>query len=86
MLFVGGYVLLTFTALYQIWTPPGYSVIQGLQGRYFIPSGPFALMSIVPNRNILQKQFCVTVVIIGIILFLGYVTQFLARSYGFVII
>ena len=32
-----GVVLLTCTALYIQWTPPGSLVISGLQGRYFLP-------------------------------------------------
>lgn len=84
MTFVVGYVLLTFVALYQIWSPVGHPIILGLQGRYFIPAGAFALLIITPNRISLSRKFAVPIAIVGIILFLGYVTTFLSLSYGFI--
>ncbi|WP_303977069.1 DUF2142 domain-containing protein [Streptococcus danieliae] len=83
IVFLFGYVLLTFIALYQIWSPLGSSTIQGLQGRYFIPSGAFALLAITPNKDIIAKKLAVPIVMSGAVLFLGYVTYFLANSYGF---
>lgn len=83
VVFLFGYVLLTFIALYQIWSPLGSSIIQGLQGRYFIPSGAFALLAITPNKDVIAKKLAVPIVMSGVVLFLGYVTYFLANSYGF---
>ncbi|MBF0786594.1 MULTISPECIES: DUF2142 domain-containing protein [unclassified Streptococcus] len=83
LMFIVGYVLLTFIALYQIWSPVGHTVILGLQGRYFIPIGAFALLTIVPNRISLPRKFAIPTTIVGIVLFLCYVTIFLTLSYGF---
>jgi uncharacterized membrane protein len=42
LLLVFGSVVLVAMALYVTWTPVGYPVVHGIQGRYFLPLAPLA--------------------------------------------
>lgn len=83
--FLALFVFLNFFALYQIWTPLGFKEVLGLQGRYFISSGPFALLTLVPSKPVLKHSIFKFITVIGIFLFLSYSTIFLIRTYGFLI-
>src|SRR5699024_12842862 len=48
--------LLVFVTLYGQWTPVGYRLIEGIQGRYFLPLiFPF-LLAVKPIRRIHAQQ------------------------------
>lgn len=44
-------VLLIFTSLYVQWTAAGSSIIDGIQGRYFLPLVPIATLIVVSNTR-----------------------------------
>lgn len=48
-----GTIIFIFTALYLTWTPVGYKMISGVQGRYFIPVIPIMMI-------FLKEYFCNT--------------------------
>ncbi|HFR3692493.1 TPA: DUF2142 domain-containing protein [Streptococcus suis] len=78
-----GYVLLTFTALYQIWTPVGSTEVIGLQGRYFIPLSLVFIMILNSRKFTLSSNKIKKIAIISIWSILVYTTIFLVLSYGF---
>ena len=48
-----GIVCLT---MYMDWTPKGAEVIAGVQGKYFIPVLPIAMLALQNNRIVLKKK------------------------------
>ncbi|WP_186603310.1 DUF2142 domain-containing protein [Streptococcus sp. sy018] len=81
LIFFITYVLLSFLALYQIWTPVGSDVIFGLQGRYFIPISSAVLLAFVPNKT-MKKDYLSGFLLIGILIILLYTSTMLLKSYG----
>lgn len=79
-----GFVLLTFVALYQIWTPVGSTEIIGLQGRYFIPLTLVALMLCHSKRQVLSESVAKVLSITTMVILLSYTTIFLMGSYGII--
>jgi len=59
-------ILLTiFTSLYLVWSPVGSSLVQGVQGRYFLVLFPFFIFAIVQFALIIgKKNFYILVVFI----------------------
>jgi uncharacterized membrane protein len=47
---VAGTMLLLSLAQYLLWSPVGGAIIEGLQGRYFLPIAPLVLLAISANR------------------------------------
>ncbi|QMS95731.1 DUF2142 domain-containing protein [Streptococcus equinus] len=82
LVMIVGYIVLTFIALFQIWTPVGSDSISGLQGRYFIPLS-FVFIMVLGNSKIKFNNFFVKIipsVAITVILIISSVV--LAKSYG----
>lgn len=48
-------LLLIYTALYVGYTPVGHSIVNGIQGRYFIPVGIFFFLSM-SNHQFINKN------------------------------
>lgn len=78
------YVLLTFVALFQIWTPVNSPVIIGLQGRYFIPTSLIYVMLVNWDKIRLNKKFIGILSVSTIAVLLSYTTFFLLKSYGYI--
>lgn len=51
LLIILAIVGLVFTSLYIQWTKPGETAIAGVQGRYFIPILPLALLLLRKTKN-----------------------------------
>jgi uncharacterized membrane protein len=49
-------VLVIFTSLYLIWNPVGTDIIDGLQGRYFVPIGILVFLIFYNNRFKINPQ------------------------------
>ena len=84
LVMIVGYIVLTFVALFQIWTPVGSDYIIGLQGRYFIPLS-FVFIMVLGNSKINLNKFIVKIVssvAITVILIISSVV--LAKSYGII--
>lgn len=75
------YILLSFFALYQIWSPLRADVVSGLQGRYFIPIGGAVLLGLMPNKT-LQKDYLSGFLVFGILIILLYSSSMIMKSYG----
>ena len=50
-------VLLVFTALYISWTPPAASIIEGVQGRYFLPILLLIPLFCQPSKKVSKRSF-----------------------------
>jgi uncharacterized membrane protein len=46
-----GSIILLETAVYILWTPVGFSNIEGAQGRYFIPLAPLFFLGLINSRG-----------------------------------
>lgn len=77
------YIFATIFSMYILWTPYMSEIVQGVQGRYFIPAFPLVLYIFASFRffripDIIKKIFTITVVLIAsIVLFLGFQTIYL---------
>lgn len=49
-----------FLGMYLSWTPKGKYVIEGVQGRYFLPLLPMILLMVIPNNNKINLE-CKTI-------------------------
>jgi uncharacterized membrane protein len=69
-LIAAGVILSVVTVLYATWTPLGGQIVDGLQGRYFIPAGPL-LFLLLYNNNKLQpaKRLLPVFVLFNIVVF-----------------
>ena len=67
MLLVFGMIFLIFIALYLTWTPPGNLIIEGIQGRYFLPFLIIPLLCIIPKNKWLEFKNTVPIYAILII-------------------
>lgn len=76
------YIILTFVALFQIWTPVGSEVISGLQGRYFIPLSLLFVVLFSGKRFGLKEKYIKGISIAFTLFLLVYCTWFLVNSYG----
>ena len=66
---IGVCVALVLTALYVSWTPVGAVVIEGVQGRYFLPLLPLGLLAVLHAcaRHVLWRQSIVQAGMLGLI-------------------
>jgi len=70
------------TMLYMSWTPIGASIIDGLQGRYFIPIAPlFFLLFYNRKLNLSEKTKCIGSIVFIVISFLVMNYSLISRYY-----
>ena len=67
-----GLTLLILTGLYLTWSPVGYEVIAGVQGRYFIPAIILILLCLInKNKKVeyknIELKYFVTFLVLNII-------------------
>ncbi len=61
LLLVAGMILLVELALYLTWTPPGGAMIEGVQGRYFLPFLLLAFLCIVQKGKSLYFKYTIQI-------------------------
>lgn len=54
-------ILLVMTGLYLIWTPVGYGIIDGVQGRYFIPIFILSLLTLVTKGKYIKFKNTISI-------------------------
>ena len=85
-LLLGVVVALVEFALYIVWTPVGRSLIEGVQGRYFLPVAPLAGVMLtsfaVRLRRFVDPDACYSALLVGIVLSTAAMGLTLVRFFG----
>ena len=63
---IGTYVVLHF-AMYSVWTPVGKNVVDGVQGRYFLPLLPYIFLIVIELCRRLNKKTNIQKIIVLLI-------------------
>jgi uncharacterized membrane protein len=71
LLVLAGVIKLTTVIMYLIWSVPGNRVVEGIQGRYWLPMVPFAIIFITILIKNLKEVYWVRVIVIGVIIIMG---------------
>ena len=76
LIFCGAYIAMVFLGMYLRWTPGGAKIIEGVQGRYFIPIFPFLLFLLAQfilmiGKNKASKLFVILSALFIIFSFVG---------------
>lgn len=74
LLMAGAIVFLILLSMFLAWTPVGSTVVQGVQGRYFLPALPLLLLSL--RNGIISSRRSLSSYLIHIMLCLQVVTWF----------
>ncbi|MFA6603193.1 MAG: DUF2142 domain-containing protein [Candidatus Shapirobacteria bacterium] len=71
LLVLAGIIKLTTIIMYFIWSVPGNRVVEGIQGRYWLPLVPFGIIFISILVNNLKDVYWARVGVLGVIFVMG---------------